>query len=389
MIKKWDIYKMSKIKKKIFDISTIGITDGAGAAIAAVFWFYIASELGPENYGELTYLISIASVVSGIALFGSHHTILVLTGKKVDIHATLYMITMLANVIGSIIIFILFFNLGVSLLIIGYSLFALVSADLLGRKLYKSYSKYIITQKILLVVFGIGLYYLIGENGIIIGIGLAHVHLILRIVKSIKNSKINFKVIKERKEFIFNNWAIGITGLVYGSVDKLIIGSFIGFGLLGNYSLGLQFYSILNLLPSMTVKYFIGQDISKIPNKKLKKIVVLIAIGVAILGSTVGPSVISYVFPKFIESENIIRIISWTLVPATIQAVYHYPKLWTAEKNNIILIASIINAVTQIIGIIILGTLYSGVGVALSMVLSSVFGLIFTFIMTKFFLKLN
>ena len=139
----------------------------------------------------------------------------------------------------------------------------------------------------------------------------------------------------------------------------------------------------------MTVKYFIGQDISKIPNKKLKKIVVLIAIGVAILGSTVGPSVILYVFPKFIESENIIRIISWTLVPATIQAVYHYPKLWTAEKNNIILIASIINAVTQIIGIIILGTLYSGVGVALSMVLSSVFGLIFTFIMTKFFLKLN
>jgi O-antigen/teichoic acid export membrane protein len=380
---------MSNIKKKIFELSTIGLTDGAGAAIAAVFWFYIASQLGPENYGELTYLISISALVSGIALFGSHHTILVLTGKKVDIHATLYMITMLANVIGSIIIFILFFNLGVSLLIIGYSLFALVSADLLGRKLYKSYSKYIITQKILLVVFGIGLYYLIGENGIIIGIGLAHVHLILRIVKSIKNSKINFKVIKERKEFIFNNWAIGITGLVYGSVDKLIIGSFIGFGLLGNYSLGLQFYSILNLLPSMTVKYFIGQDISKIPNKKLKKIVVLIAIGVAILGSTVGPSVISYVFPKFIESENIIRIISWTLVPATIQAVYHYPKLWTAEKNNIILIASIINAVTQIIGIIILGTLYSGVGVALSMVLSSVFGLIFTFIMTKFFLKLN
>tara|TARA_B110000438_G_scaffold157120_1_gene150604 strand:- start:14352 stop:15494 length:1143 start_codon:yes stop_codon:yes gene_type:complete len=380
---------MSNIKKKIFELSTIGVTDGAGAAIAAVFWFYIASQLGPENYGELTYLISIAALVSGIALFGSHHTILVLTGKKVDIHATLYIITMLANVVGSIIIFILFFNLGISLLIIGYSLFALVTADLLGRKLYKSYSKYILTQKILLLVFGISFYYLIGESGIIIGIALAHVHLILRIIKSIKNSKINFKIIKEKKEFIFNNWAIGITGLVYGSVDKLIIGSFIGFGLLGNYSLGLQFYSILNLLPSMTVKYFIGQDISKIPNKKLKKIVVLIAIGVAILGSTVGPTVISYVFPKFIESENIIRIISWTLVPATIQAVYHYPKLWTAEKNNIILIASIINAVTQIIGIIILGTLYSGIGVAFSMVLSSVFGLIFTFTMIKFFLKLN
>ena len=63
---------MSNIKKKIFELSTIGVTDGAGAAIAAVFWFYIASQLGPENYGELTYLISIAALVSGIALFGSH-----------------------------------------------------------------------------------------------------------------------------------------------------------------------------------------------------------------------------------------------------------------------------------------------------------------------------
>ena len=380
---------MSNTKKKIFELSTIGLTDGVGAAIAAVFWFYIASQLGPENYGELTYLVSISALVSGIAIFGSNHTILVLTGKKVDIHATLYMITMLANVVGSIIIFILFFNLGISLLIIGYSLFALVSADLLGRKLYKSYSKYIITQKILLVVFGIGFYYLIGENGILIGIALAHTHLIICVAKSIKNSKINFNLIKEKKKFILNNWAITISGLVYGSIDKLVIGSFIGFGILGNYSLGLQFYSLLNLLPTMIVKYFIGQDISGIPNKKLKKMVVLIAIGIAILGSTIGPTIVSYVFPKFAESENIVQIISWTLVPATIQAVYHYPKLWTAEKNNIILIASIINAVTQIIGIIILGTLYSGVGVALSMVLSSVFGLIFTFIMTKFFLKLN
>jgi O-antigen/teichoic acid export membrane protein len=380
---------MSNIKKKILDFSTIGLTDGVGAAIAAVFWFYIASQLGPENYGELTYLISIASIVAGIAIFGSQHTILVLTGKKVDIHATIYLITMLANVVGSIIIFLLFFNLGVSLAIIGYSLFALVTSDLLGRKLYKSYSKYIITQKILLVIFGIGFYYLIGENGILIGIALSHVHLIIRIVKSIKNSKINFSIIKEKKKFILNNWAISISGLVYGSIDKLVIGSFIGFGILGNYSLGLQFYSLLNLLPSMTVKYFIGQDISGIPNKKLKKIVVLISIGVAILGSTIGPTIISYIFPKFTESENIIRIISWALVPATIQATYYFPKLWAAEKNNIILITTIIAASTQIIGILVLGTPFGGVGIAIAMVLSNVFGLIFTYTISKFFLKSN
>ena len=380
---------MSNVRKKISEISTIGLTDGAGAAIAALFWFYIAFELGPENYGELTFLISIATLVSGIALLGSNHTVLVLTGKKVDIHATIYMITILANVVGAIIIFLLFFNLGISLVIIGYSLFALATSDILGRKLYKDYLKYIITQKILLVVLGISFYYLIGESGILIGIGLSYSHLIIRIIKSIKNSKINFNLIKEKKKFILNNWAITISGLVYGSIDKIVIGSFIGFGILGNYSLGLQFYSLLNLLPTMIVKYFIGQDISGIPNKKLKKIVVLIAIGIAILGSTIGPTIISYLFPKFIESESIIQIISWTLVPATIQATYYFPKLWAAEKNNIILITTIIAAITQISGILILGTTFGAIGIAIAMVLSNVLGLIFTAIVSKFFINLR
>jgi O-antigen/teichoic acid export membrane protein len=380
---------MSNIKKKILDISTIGLTDGVGAAIAAIFWFYIAGQLGPENYGELTYLISIASIVTGITIFGSHHTILVLTGKKIDIHATIYLITIVANIIGSVVIFILFFNLGVSLVIIAYSLFTLVTSDLIGRKLYKNYSKYIITQKILLVVFGIGFYYLMGENGILIGIALAHTHLIIHIIKSIKNSKINFNLIKERKKFVINNFLISISGTVYGSVDKLLIVPLIGFAVLGNYSLGLQFYALLNLLPAMTVKYFIGQDISKVQNKKLKRIVILMSIGIAVLGTTVAPSIISSVFPKFIEAADIIRIISWTLVPATIQATYYLPKFWAAEKNNLVLITTVINSSSQILGILILGTLYGAIGIALSMVISNVCGLIFTATISKFFLKSN
>ena len=73
---------MGNIKTKILDISSVGLTDMAGTGIVAVFWFYIASQLGPENYGELTYLISIASLASGIALFGSNYTIWIMAAKK-------------------------------------------------------------------------------------------------------------------------------------------------------------------------------------------------------------------------------------------------------------------------------------------------------------------
>lgn len=380
---------MDNIKKKIFDISTIGITDGVGMAIAAFFWFYIASELGPENYGELTFLISIATLVSGIALFGSNNTILVLTAKKIDIQATIYLMVIVANVIGSIIIFALFFNLGISLVIIAYAMFSLVTFDLLGRKLYGNYFRYIVIQKILLVGFGIGFYYLIGENGILIGIALSHIHFIYHIVKSFKNSKINFNLIRERKGFILNNFAISISGTLYGSLDKLIIGPLLGFGILGNYSLGLQFFALLNLLPAMAVKYLTAQEISGVPNKKLKKIIVLLSIAVTILGLTVGPIIISYIFPKFVESGDIIRIISLAVIPSAIQATYYFPKFWALEKNRLILFTSIIVIGTQIIGILILGSLYGAVGIASAYVIGNLCGVIFTVTIDKFFIKSN
>jgi len=378
---------MSDIKKKIFDMSSIGFTDAIGSGVAAIFWLYIASELGPENYGELTFLISIAALVSGIALFGSNNTILVLTAKKIDIQSTIYLITIIASIIGSIVIFVLFFNIGVSLIVIAYAMFSLVTFDLLGRKLYRNYSKYILSQKILLVGFGVGFYYLIGDNGILIGIALSHAHFIFHIAKAFKNSKINFNLIRERKELILNNFALSISGTFYGSLDKLIIAPLLGFMILGNYSLGLQFFAILSLLPVVSMKYLIAQEISGVLNKKLKKIIVIVSIIIAILGSTIGPIVVSNIFPKFIESENVIRIISWAVIPLTIQSTFYFPKFWAHDKSRLILFTSIIVVITQISGILILGPVYESIGIALSFVMSGIIGCIFAGIANKFLVK--
>jgi len=374
---------MSNIKKKILEISTIGITDLISSGVAAIFWLYIASELGPESYGEITFLVSIAAIISGITLFGSNNTILVLAAKKIDIQSTIYLITIIANIIGSVIIFILFVNIGISLLVIAYAIFPLVTFDLLARKLYRGYSKYIIIQKVLLVTCGIGLYYLIGENGILIGIALSHSHFIIHILKTFKRSKINFGLLKEKKIFVLNNFALSISGTFSGSLDKLIIAPLLGFIILGNYSLGIQFFAILELLPAVCVKYLVTQDISGIPNKMLKKIMVLISIGIAFLGSTIGPGVLSYIFPKFIEAENVIQIMSWAIIPITIQSAYHFPKFWAQEQNKMIIYAAATTITIQISGILILGSVYGIVGIAISFVLGAIGGLIASTILNK------
>jgi O-antigen/teichoic acid export membrane protein len=380
---------MKGIKEKIFEISSIGITDFLSTGIAAIFWLYIASSIGPENYGELIFLISIASVISGIALFGSNNTILVLASKKIDIQSTIYLITIITNAIGAIIAFILFLDVGVSLIVIAYAIFPLVTHDLLARKLYPSYSKYIITQKILLVTCGIGLYYVIGESGILIGIGISHIHFVYHIVKTFKNSKINFGIIKEKGRFIFNNFLLSISGTFSGSFDKLIIAPLLGFSVLGNYSLGLQFFAILDLLPSICIKYLITQDVAKIPNKLLKKIIVLASVGIAILGSTVGPIVMSHLFPKFIEAEQVIQIICWAVIPSTIQATYHFPKFFANEKNGIVVVITLITIGIQITSILVLGSIYGTIGVAIAFLLSNICSTITSSVAEKFFLKIN
>ena len=71
--------------KKIIDISSIGIADLLSAGIAGIFWFYIASILGPENYGEITYLLTIATLASGISLLGSKYTLMVYYQRRIYI----------------------------------------------------------------------------------------------------------------------------------------------------------------------------------------------------------------------------------------------------------------------------------------------------------------
>ena len=55
--------KISDFIPNAKDVSTIGIVDIASNGIASIFWFYIASVLAPEEYGEISYIIAIAAII--------------------------------------------------------------------------------------------------------------------------------------------------------------------------------------------------------------------------------------------------------------------------------------------------------------------------------------
>jgi len=370
---------MGEFRNKITNLATLGITEISVKAISAIFWFYVAAILGPSGYGEISYLLSVAMIASTVALLGAGHTIVVYTAKNVKIQSTLYVLTLISGSITSIVVFLIFYDFGTSFLILGYVIFGLVSSELLGYKFYKSYSKYIITQRILMVVLAIGLFYTFGQDAILIGIALSFSPYLIMIGKGFKRTKINFSLIKERFNFIMNSYLHTMVATLNGSLDKLIIAPLFGFVLLGNYSLGLQFLSLLQIIPMAVLKYVLPQDSTGIENKKLKKITILSSVGLAVLGFTIGPFVISLIFPEFIEAEDVIRIMSLSVVPFTIGIMYQ-SKFLGQEKSRNVLFSSSIWVGAQILGIIILGSMYGINGIAGAIVLGATASAIYVII---------
>ena len=370
---------MGEFRTKVSNLASIGIADISVKGISAIFWFYVAAILGPAGYGEIAYLLSIAMIASTVALLGAGNTLIVYTAKNVKIQSALYVLTLISGSITSIVVFFIFYDVGTSFLILGYVIFGLVSSELLGYKLYKNYSKLIITQKALMVVLSIGLFYIFGQEAILIGIALSFSPYLISIIRGFKKIKINFSLVKERFNFLINSYLHTMVATLNGSVDKLIIAPFFGFALLGNYSLGLQFLSLLQIIPMAVTKYIIPQDSSGIENRKLKRITILTSVGLAILGLTIGPFAISFIFPEFGEAQDVIRIVSLSIVPSTVVLMYQ-SKFLGQEKNRNVLISSSIWVGTQITAIIILGSIYGINGVASAMVLGATASMIYVLI---------
>ncbi|RZD46795.1 MAG: hypothetical protein CXT78_03550 [Thaumarchaeota archaeon] len=351
-------------------VSIIGSSDIISSVIGAIFWLYLASLLGAESYGQLSYFLSIASIASTASLLGTENAISVYIAKKIKLESTIFLIPIVTGSIASIILYFAFSDLGVTVYILGAVIFGLASSEILAKGLFKAYSKYLLLTKILMVILSIGLYHIIGLEGVLLGIGLAFFVYLVRIYKGFRETKIDFSLIKPKAGFLVNSYALQLIRAFNGSLDKLIIAPLVGFALLGNYHLGLQFLSILHILPGIVYKYVLPQDASGKPNKKLKQLTIISSIGIAILGIVLGPIVIPLFLPQYTEAIAIIQIMSVSVIPSTINLMYT-SKLLGNEKTKYLLIGSGIYLIILILGIIILGLTYGINGMAVAIIIST------------------
>ncbi len=355
---------------EIKNIASIGMADTVGVGMTAIFWFYMATLLDTEQYGEIHYFLGIAGIAYAISLIGTQNTITVFTAKNFKSESTLFFLTLAITSISSIILFLIFYRLDISLILFGFIISELSIGYLLGKKNYTGYSKYILTQKILTMSLGIVFYFLIGIDGIIYGLALSYIHFIIIFLKIFNKSKINFPFLKSHGGFIRDNYFYSLSLGFKTQLGKLIIVPLLGFSILGNYALALQVVAVLMMFSNIIFKYLLSQEASNILHDKLKKITVLVSIGISILGIILLPLAITLIFPKYILAVDAIRIMSLAVIPSTI-SIYYNSKLLSLENSKTVLIGKLISVITMIIGIVVLGNFLDLIGIAIAFVLSS------------------
>ena len=354
----------------IKSIGWIGISSLVGSGISALFWIYLAALLGAENYGELSYYISIAGIVTSLSFIGGPMAITVLVAKKIKIESTIHLFSISGSIISAIILYFAFTNIGLSVFVIGAVIYNLGVSEMLGRKYYKKYSIYFVLQKSLFVVLSLILYYIIGPEGVLIGIALSFSPFTIQIYRSFKNTPINFQLLKTKWKFMTNNFLIDLSQVFVGQIDKMLIGPLFGFAILGNYYLAIQILNLFTVIPGIVTKYTLPEDSSGVNTTKIKLITVGFSIVLALIGIFIVPDIVSIIFPEYSTSLELIPIISISIIPMTIYTLYASQFL-AKEKSNYIVITNIISIIVLIIGIFVLGNLFGNVGLAYSLLISN------------------
>ena len=360
------------LKNKLFahkGLALIGSADIIGNAISALFWLVVASLLLVEEYGEISYFLAIASL--GICcVVGSPEALMVFSTKHQKIIPTLLFLTLIFVVAASLIAFIIVQRFEMIFLIFSFVVLEVSITLLIGKKLYTKYSKFLLTQKILQFAIGIGLSFSLGVNGVLIGIVLANFSLIPVFYKELRRYKIDLSLLKPKKEFIINTQMIYLISVFRRDIDKIIIVPILGFTVLGNFALTLQFFAIMMVLSSISYKYLLPKDVSGEKNTKLKKILILVSILIALSGFFFSPYFIETFFTKFNEAVIPIQIASFSVVPSTISVIL-FSKILALEKSRFLIIANSVQLCVILIGTIVLGVLYGIIGVTIAFILGN------------------
>ncbi len=371
-------------KNNIKDLMTVGSSNFFASIINSLFWLYLASILLKTDYGELGLFMSIANIGAAVSLLGMRTTVVVYESKNENILPSSFIVILISSSISAFILSLFTNNLFIGILIIGMTVFELLLGGLIAKQRFRDFSISRLLRSVITIVLALILYHQIGIDGILIGYFFGTL-IILKDVKSLlKNKKISFSIMKQKISFILEAYTSTLSHVFFLWGDKIIIGLVFGFTILANYHFAMQFLFLLDTIPRTLATYFTPKEAAGEKNKKIKVFSILIAILITIISFIAVPYGVMEFLPKYEESIVPMQILSLALVPLSISGIQQ-AEFFGQEKSRPVLLGGIMEASLYIISLVVLGQLYGLIGMATSFLIAVWIRVSFNFFFSKKF----
>ena len=144
------------------------------------------------------------------------------------------------------------------------------------------------------------------------------------------------------------------------------------------FLLNIQILFGLEILPIALRSCLLSEESNKNKPKKIISIVIFASIFIAILSAFIGPYFIDEFFPKYTEGKTSLQILVFSIIPLTISAIIS-AKL-QASESTVVGYSGIVRVGSLLILIAILGNMFDLIGLAISVLLSTIFYSIFLYL---------
>lgn len=338
-------------------------------ALQAVFYFFFATLLEPEHYGEMSYLIALAGVFSIVSRIGLPYTVTVYQSKKKSVIANQanLLVIILSTIAAIILLPISFFA---ALLSFSISFFVMNQHNLLGLKNYKQYFLTGLFRSSLLIILSILFYFIFDIPGILLGMALSNILGSFHFLKSIKITK-SFNELKTNYKVVLHNFGIEASSSLTRFIDKILIVPLFGFAFTGIYQFNIQILFVLAVLPTALHSFLLSEEAGGKSHKTINYIVISVSVLLVILGLFLSPTLVNNIFPKFSEGIESLQLLIISLIPLSLNAIIQ-AKLQAKESTKVGYAAAI-RIGLLLLFIMIFGQIYGLLGLGLAVLLSIIF----------------
>lgn len=333
--------------------------------LGGLFWIILASLLSQTDYGQVNYYIALASVFSAIALMGLDTTVITYLAKgewKILLQAN--SLTLISGLTATVVLSLFHFSSG--LLSFTMVFFMMTLADSLGKKKYNEYAILSIGQRIAQIVLSLLLYFQFGLFGIVFGYFFGNLIFSYRYLKFIPHFTKQMDKVKEKKDFAMHSYGFNLIRNFTNYLDKIVIGPLFGFAVLGQYTLGFQFFLFLSIIPLSLYYYLLPEQSSGRSKNKIKIFGIALSVAAAVIVFFAAPILITTLFSGYIAAIPAVQVMCFAVIPSTISSVLNACLLGKGESKTV-LIAGLIYLISLVILLIILGQTLGALGLAITL----------------------